>query len=195
MSPDLTRNVTLLAALLAGTAAVAQEDRTVRIVLDEELDVVEPCMAARSDVGRVIYQNINETLTEFVPGETELEPRLATEWSQVDDDTWRLKLREGVTFHDGTGLDAADVAFTLDRIKVTKFGCEVGVKYFGDLEFASGIVDDTTIDITTTPGTPILPLLLSTVPIMPSRPGRRCRSSSSTTSLPTSPASPSSPPV
>lgn len=195
MSPDLTRNVTLLAALLAGTAAVAQEDRTVRIVLDEELDVVEPCMAARSDVGRVIYQNINETLTEFVPGETELEPRLATEWSQVDDDTWRLKLREGVTFHDGTGLDAADVAFTLDRIKVTKFGCEVGVKDFGDLEFASGIVDDTTIDITTTPGTPILPLLLSTVPIMPSRPGRRCRSSSSTTSLPTSPASPSSPPV
>jgi len=35
------------------------------IVLNEELDVVEPCMAARSNVGRVILQNVNESLTEF----------------------------------------------------------------------------------------------------------------------------------
>ena len=168
MQLTLTRNLTLMTALLSGAAAFAQEDRTVRIVLNEELDVVEPCMAARSDVGRVILQNVNETLTEFVPGATDLEPRLATEWSQVDDDTWRVKLREGVTFHDGSALDAADVAFTLDRIKVPEFGCEVGIKYFGDLEFATETVDDVTIDITTTPGTPILPLLLSTVPIVPS---------------------------
>jgi peptide/nickel transport system substrate-binding protein len=162
------RTVTLLAALLTGTAALAQEDHTVRIVLNEELDVVEPCMAARSDVGRVILQNVNETLTEFVPGETDLKPRLATEWTQVDDDTWRIQLRDGVTFHDGSTLDAADVAFTLDRIKVPEFGCEVGVKYFGDIEFATESVDDLTVEVTTTPGSPILPLLLSTVPIMPS---------------------------
>ena len=168
MPLSLIRNVTVLAALLSGAAAFAQDDRTVRIVLNEELDVVEPCMAARSDVGRVILQNVNETLAEFVPGNTDLEPRLATEWSQVDGDTWRVKLRDGVTFHDGSTLDAADVAFTLDRIKVAKFGCEVGVKYFGDLEFQTETVDDLTIDVTTTPGTPILPLLLSTVPIMPS---------------------------
>src|SRR5687768_4223138 len=101
-----TVTMTVFGLLLSGTAAFAQEDRTVRIVLNEELDVVEPCMAARSDVGRVILQNVNETLTEFVPGQTELEPRLATEWSQVDDDTWRIKLREGVTFHDGSTLNA-----------------------------------------------------------------------------------------
>lgn len=158
----------LLGALLSGTAAFAQADHSVRIVLNEELDVVEPCMAARSDVGRVILQNVNETLTEFVPGQTELKPRLATEWTQVSDDTWRLKLRDGVKFHDGSTFDAADVAFTLDRIKVPKFGCEVGVKYFGDIDFKTAVVDDMTIDITTVPGSPILPLLLSTVPIVPS---------------------------
>ena len=136
MKQSLTWKLTLSAALLSGTAALAQEDRTVRIVLNEELDVVEPCMAARSDVGRVILQNVNETLTEFDPGTSTLKPRLATEWTQVDDDTWRIKLRDGVTFHDGTTLDAADIAFTLDRIKVPEFGCEVGVKYFGDIEFA-----------------------------------------------------------
>ena len=168
MQQSIAVKVTLLSVFLSGTAAFAQEDRTVRIVLNEELDVVEPCMAARSDVGRVILQNVNETLTEFVPGQTELKPRLATEWTAVDEDTWQVKLREGVTFHDGTTLDAADVAFTLDRIKVPEFGCEVGVKYFGDIEFATEAVDDLTIEITTTPGSPILPLLLSTVPIVPS---------------------------
>ena len=45
-----TMKITLLGLLLSGTAAFAQDDHTVRIVLNEELDVVEPCMAARSDV-------------------------------------------------------------------------------------------------------------------------------------------------
>ena len=49
-----------------------------------------------------------------------------------------------------------------------EFACEVGIKYFGDIEFATEAVDDITVEITTTPGTPILPLLLSTVPIVPS---------------------------
>ena len=162
------RTLTLLAALLSGTAAFAQEDHTVRIVLNEEPALVEPCMAARSDVGRVVLQNVNETLMEFVPGETDLKPRLATEWTQVDANTWRVKLRDGVKFHDGSTLDAADVAFTLDRIKTPEFGCEVGVKYFGDIAFETKVVDDLTIDIITKPSSPILPLLLSTVPIMPS---------------------------
>lgn len=167
-TPAVTLTATLTAALLSSTAAFAQDTKSVRIVLNEELDVVEPCMAARSDVGRVILQNVNETLTEFVPGQEDLKPRLATEWTQTDDDTWTVKLREGVTFHDGSTLDAADVAFTLERIKKPEFGCEVGVKYFGDIAFETNAVDDLTVEITTTPGSPILPLLLSTVAIMPS---------------------------
>ena len=147
MIPSKRTTLTLIATLLSGTAfatgAFAQE-QTVRIVLGEELDVVDPCMAARSNIGRVILQNVNETLTEFDPGTSELKPRLATEWEQVDADTWRFKLREGVKFHDGTSLDPADIAFTLDRLKVAKFACETGVKYFGDIELEVTAVDDTT---------------------------------------------------
>ena len=168
MTPTRTIAFGLVATLLSGAAAFAQADKTVRIVLNEELDVVEPCMAARSNVGRVILQNVNESLTEFVPGESDLKPRLATEWEQVDADTWRFKLREGVKFHDGSTFDPADVAFTLDRIKTPEFACEVGTKYFGDVDFEVAAIDDTTVEITTKPGTPILPLLLSTVPIQPS---------------------------
>jgi peptide/nickel transport system substrate-binding protein len=36
-------------------------------------------------------------------------PMLATEWTWIDDRTWEFKLREGVTFHDGSTFDAEDV--------------------------------------------------------------------------------------
>ena len=41
MQRTLTPKLALFAALLSSTAAFAQEDRTVSIVLNEELDVVE----------------------------------------------------------------------------------------------------------------------------------------------------------
>ena len=45
----------------------------------------------------------------------EIEPLLATEWEQTDDLTWVFTIREGVTFHDGTALDAAAVENSLDQ--------------------------------------------------------------------------------
>ncbi len=46
----------------------------------------------------------------------ELVPSLATSWNQLDDQTWEVKLREGITFHDGKPLTAEDVQFTFERI-------------------------------------------------------------------------------
>ena len=74
---------------------VAAQDDAVTVVLSEELDVVEPCMASRSNIGRVILQNVSETMTELVPGEG-LQPRLAESWEDMGDGTWRFHLREGV---------------------------------------------------------------------------------------------------
>lgn len=42
-----------------------------------------------------------------------LVPGLATAWDRVTPTTWRLAIRRGVRFHDGTPLTAADVAATL----------------------------------------------------------------------------------
>ena len=75
-------------ALTAFTPALAQE-KTVTVVLSEELDVVDPCMASRSNIGRVVLQNISETLTELDTGGGGLKPRLAASWEAVDEDTWR----------------------------------------------------------------------------------------------------------
>ena len=76
---------TALAALLAGPA-LAQGASDVTIVLGEELDLVEPCMATRSNIGRVILQNVNETLTQFdVKDGQGVTPRLAESWEQTAD--------------------------------------------------------------------------------------------------------------
>lgn len=149
---------------LMATGAFAQ-DRNITVVLSQNVDLVDPCMAARQNVGRVVSENVNEMMVEFDYVNGGLKPRLATEWSQTSDDTWQFKLRDGVTFHDGSPFTAQDVAFTLERNKKPELTCEVGGKYFGGMEFTTEIVDDHTINITTSPPSPILPLLMTVMPV------------------------------
>jgi peptide/nickel transport system substrate-binding protein len=160
-----------MAVLLASTAVftgpAAAQDDSVTIVLSEELDLLEPCMASRSNIGRVILQNISETMTELFPEEG-LQPRLATSWEDMGGGTWRFHLREGVTFHDGTTLDAEDVATSIARVKSEDIVCEIGAKFFGGMELTTEVVDEHTIDVTADPAQPILPLLMSTLTIVPS---------------------------
>src|SRR3546814_7243002 len=45
-----------------------------------------------------------------------LSPGLAVSYEPLDDTTWEFKLREGVTFHDGSPFTARDVVFTVCRL-------------------------------------------------------------------------------
>ena len=57
-----------------------------------------------------------DTLITYKLGTSELQPALATEWTPSADFTqWTFKLREGVTFHDGTPFNAEAVCFNFDR--------------------------------------------------------------------------------
>ena len=103
-----------LTAWLSGQALAAEEGK-ITIVMPEELDIVDPCHASRSNIGRVVKQNVAETLTEINPDDASITPRLATSWERIDDRTWRFQLREGVVFHDGTPMDAEAVATSINR--------------------------------------------------------------------------------
>ncbi|WP_092496681.1 ABC transporter substrate-binding protein [Faunimonas pinastri] len=149
-------------------AAMAQGKSDVTIVLGEQTDLLEPCMATRSNIGRVILQNISETLTEIdVRNNSTLKPRLATSWEQVDPTTWRFHLRQNVTFSDGSTFDAEDVKHSIERSMSSKITCETS-RYFGDTKITPSVVDDHTIDIKTDPAEPVLPLLMSLLTIVPS---------------------------
>lgn len=103
----------LLAALLLAGAAQAQ---TLRVGLAEDPDVLDPSLA-RTFVGRVVFAALCDKLFE-VDEKLNIVPMLAEkyEWS-ADSKALTLKLRPGVTFHDGEKLDAAAVKYSLERHK------------------------------------------------------------------------------
>jgi peptide/nickel transport system substrate-binding protein len=101
------------AALMAGMA-VAKTDITVALQL--EPPHLDPTSAAAGAIDSVLYSNVFEGLTRFM-GDGAIVPGLAQSWEISDDGlSYTFTLRSGVTFHDGTTMDAEDVKFSLDRI-------------------------------------------------------------------------------
>ncbi|MCM3763207.1 glutathione ABC transporter substrate-binding protein [Alkalihalobacillus oceani] len=62
-----------------------------------------------------VYYNIYESLVKYNEN-MELEPGLAESWDAIDETTWEFKLREGVTFHDGSEFNADVVKANIDRV-------------------------------------------------------------------------------
>jgi len=64
-----------------------------------------------------ILVNVYDGLTRYKDGTLEVEPSLAESWTISDDGkTYSFKLREGVTFHDGSPFNAEAVKFNFDRM-------------------------------------------------------------------------------
>ncbi|WOI28249.1 ABC transporter substrate-binding protein [Sulfitobacter dubius] len=110
----LMTGVATAALVVAATGALAKDDITVALQL--EPPHLDPTSAAAGAINSVLYTNVFEGLTRFM-GDGSVVPGLAASWEISEDGlTYTFKLREGVTFHDGTTMDAEDVKFTLDRI-------------------------------------------------------------------------------
>ncbi len=104
----------LMAATLFSSTALADELRLGMVLEPPHLD---PTAGAAAAIDEVVYANLFEGLTRIDQNGAVL-PSLATDWSISDDGTrYEFTLKEGVTFHDGTGFDAEDVKFSLDRAR------------------------------------------------------------------------------
>lgn len=100
----------------------------------------------------------------------QVQPGLAESWRLIDDETWEFKLRQGVTFHDGTPFTADDVAFTLQRAPNVPNSPSSFGTYLKSVK-SWIIVDPHTIRINTNGPAPLLPIDLSSVAIISRRNG------------------------
>lgn len=94
--------------------AIAQDESVLRIARPDDVRALNPFRQANNSTSEVTYQ-IHEGLV-TVNAAQEVEPLLATEWELLDDGlTYRVSLREGVTFHSGAPFNAEAVAWNMDR--------------------------------------------------------------------------------
>ena len=95
-----------------------------------------------------------ETLVKYSV-EGELEPMLATEWAQVEPTMWEFTLQEGVTFQDGTPMDAEAVAGALTHV----LEVETPARAF-NADVISGVeaTDASTVQVSTPKPDPLVPL-------------------------------------
>src|SRR5262245_40091216 len=106
----------LAAAVLALCAGTASAQTTLRIGLAEDPDILDPTLG-RTFVGRIVFAALCDKLFDL-DEQLNIVPQLATgyEWAG-DHKSVLIKLRDGVTFHDGEKFDAEAVRFNIDRNK------------------------------------------------------------------------------
>ena len=84
--------IMLAGSLALGSAwpALAQADTSITVVGPIEPNSLDVCESSNQAPGRITRQNVFETLTETSSDDGSVLPRLATEWEQINDTTWRF---------------------------------------------------------------------------------------------------------
>jgi peptide/nickel transport system substrate-binding protein len=154
--------VALGAALLFAGPLAAQE---LRIGVRAGGETMDPhASGVGSNIGSA--KNVFEPLV-ALDDNLQPVPGLALSWEMTEPTVWRVRLRPNVRFHDGSALDARDVAHSLARIR------HVAPADGGLVPFLRRIasitpVDDLTLDIRTDGPTASLPNDLGRLLVIPS---------------------------
>jgi peptide/nickel transport system substrate-binding protein len=97
---------------------------------------------------RSLNRNFADSLTDQDPATGEMVPWLADSWTiNSDASEYTFKLRQGVTFSDGTAFNAAAVKTAYDGIFALGALSELGVTYLAGYQ-STTVVDDYTVKVT-----------------------------------------------
>ena len=94
-------------------AQAQTQAQTLRIALRQDPDILDPTLA-RTYVGRIVFAGLCDKLFD-IDNKLNIIPQLATGYEWTDPKTLVIKLRDGVTFHNGEKLDADAVKYSLER--------------------------------------------------------------------------------
>jgi peptide/nickel transport system substrate-binding protein len=102
--------------LLLGPALAGGQGGMLRVAVPALPGTLDPALAVEASSG-LLARQLFDSLLQYREGSSDVEPALATQW-QVSRDglIWSFRLRDGVRFHDGTPLAAAEVAASLERV-------------------------------------------------------------------------------
>lgn len=148
----------LASTIVLGTlgGAVAGE-KTLTIGIAKEPAKLNPVLIP-GVFGEAVAGNIFDTLVSFKESASTPAPALAKSWTISDDGlTYTFKLREGITFHDGSPCTAEDVKFTIEAIK-NPDNASPSKEFFAPV-VSVDVVDDLTVKFTLSK--PYGPLLLA----------------------------------
>ena len=117
---------------------------TLRYALEADVDGLNPVSSALSAPGLLMGVAVFDTLAVFDDAD-QWQPYLAESFTPNNDFTvWTMKLRAGVSFHDGTPLNAAAIAVNFGTVlKDPLVG--LAVRPFYNLDNPIEIVDDLTV--------------------------------------------------
>src|SRR5262249_38398042 len=100
LQPLYRRNRAMSKPIAAALAASVASAQALRIGLAEDPDVLDPTLA-RTFVGRIVFAGLCDKLVD-IDKDLKIVPQLATSWEwSKDQKALTLKIRQGVTFHDG----------------------------------------------------------------------------------------------
>jgi len=155
--PQAIVGATMIALAAAAPAAA---ENVIRYTSDGEVHTFDPHAVLHLET-QIATQQVYENLLNVSP-RLELEPGLAISWRVVDRLTWEFELRQGVRFHDGTPLTAADVTFSIDRARGEASEYNVNLDSIARVE----VVDPATVRIIMTRPNALLPMLVRAIGIM-----------------------------
>lgn len=138
--------------LLVSAPALASELKVAQVADISSMDPHKVNDVYSANVIRQVYSNlvqVNELM--------QIIPDLAESWENPDNLTWVFHLRKGVKFHNGEPVTAADVKFTLDRLRNPSTAAP-GASHVKEIKSVE-VVDDNTVKLITE--RPYAPMLMS----------------------------------
>jgi peptide/nickel transport system substrate-binding protein len=141
--------VLLLSALtlfvLVGQVAAQADDEELVVGLRELLTSFD-YPYDWSLAGVWIQSNVGDCMIWRARDTAEYVPWLAEGWEQIDDVTWHISLRQGITFHNGEPFDARAAKYSIDRIQADE---EALVHRQWNFVTEVNILDDFTLEVVT----------------------------------------------
>ena len=140
----------LAAAALLAACTLPVHAQTLRWAAQNDVLTLDPHSQNHATTNAIL-QHAYEGLVRF-SAQYQVEPALATRWTQTSPTQVRFELRRGVKFHDGTPFTADDVVFSFTRIRQPQGTMSIYVAGVREVRK----VDDHTVDLVLDGPNPLL---------------------------------------